>query len=90
MDEKNVLPDGMLSLDTEEEAGGEVSEIVNAGSEVSVGLVLLLEVSVRVRDQVPDAGERHPRHEEAAHEGQQRVPEGHGQFFKDRPAPASS
>ena len=37
--------------------------------------VHLVKVAVRLGDQVPDSGKDDPSHEEAAHEGQKRVPE---------------
>ena len=47
---------------------------MNTGSEISGKSVGLLEVAVSEGDQEPDAGEDHPRHEEAGHEREQRVP----------------
>ena len=65
----------MLGLYTEKKTRGKVVQIVDARSKISRLFVGLLEVSVRQGDEEPDAREDDPCHEEAAHEGQQSVPE---------------
>lgn len=70
-----TVPDGVLSLDTEEEATGEAEDIVNARRPVVLHLnrrqVTLLEVTVREGDQPPDDREAQPGQQEAQNKAQQ-------------------
>jgi len=64
----------VLRLDAEQEAGHERVHVDHARRPAGIVHVLRGQVTVRVRDQVPDAAERQPAEREAHAEHQQRPP----------------
>ena len=74
-----TITNGVLSLQTEQEGGGEVVDVVHTGGvvprhlELPLRQVIRLQVTVDPEHDVPHQGEHEPGHDEAGEENHEQV-----------------
>ena len=74
-----TITNGVLCLQTEEEGGGEVVDVVHAGGvvpwhlQLPLGQVVGLQVPVDPEHDVPQHGEHEPGHDEACEEDHEEI-----------------